>query len=156
MHPALLLLLLHGPATKGQKYRLEYGIIYTNLYEVSPKKKKYSKYSKVHFYRWSAVECTVSVLCHVQASFRFTCCSVTVGRGTGAGEASSTVALVMSSLTLLPHCRSTWATCSLPKPYRSVSPIRRMWSPLRKRPSCKRAWMRGKIERWILTSPLNN
>lgn len=70
---------------------------------------------------------------------RFTCCSLTVGSTTGMmvelAEPSSAGPLVTTSFTLLPHCLSTCATCSLPIPCRSVSPILRMWSPLRRRPS---------------------
>lgn len=69
----------------------------------------------------------------------FTCCSLTVGSTTGMtaelDEPSSAGPLVTTSLTLLPHCLRTCATCSLPIPSRSVSPILRMWSPLRRRPS---------------------
>lgn len=72
-------------------------------------------------------------------SHPLTCCSVTVGSTTDmiaeTEGFSSTGPLVTTSFTLLPHCLRTWATCSLPMPYRSVSPIRRMWSPLRRRPS---------------------
>lgn len=66
--------------------------------------------------------------------------SLTVGSTTGmiaeTEGVSSTGPLVTTSFTLFPHCLRTWATCSLPMPYRSVSPILRIWSPLRRRPSC--------------------
>lgn len=74
----------------------------------------------------------------IKSLLGFTCCSVTVGSTTdmtAEGGVSSTGPLVTTSFTLLPHCLRTWATCSLPIPYKSVSPILRMWSPLRKRPS---------------------
>lgn len=66
-----------------------------------------------------------------------TCCSLTVGSTTGmtAEGVSSAGPLVTTSFTLFPHCLRTCATCSLPMPHRSVSPILRMWSPLRRRPS---------------------
>ena len=57
-------------------------------------------------------------------------CSFTVGSTTGMTAEregfSSPGPLVTTSFTLLPHCRRTCATCSLPIPYRSVSPILRM------------------------------
>ena len=60
----------------------------------------------------------------------------TTACGVGSGEGSLTGRATIS-LTSLPDCRSTAATCSDPIPRTLTSPIWSRWSPLASRPFCK-------------------